>query len=215
MKKYLFLIIFFFAVYNGFAQNFTFTVYGEPQISWMVPDSRNVENAGSRIGFNGGLNFDNFFAENYAFSTGISINQITGKLQYNYEREFIANDGNYTLDSAGIAEYSLQYIDIPIGLKFKTVEIGYTKFFAHLGLNAMVNIKANGNLPDINDINIAEEVNWYNLGYYFGGGIEYSIGGTTALVVGLTYRNGFVDITEDENNKVTSGNLSLRLGILF
>ena len=97
------------------------------------------------------------------------------------------------------------------------MEIGYTKFFAHLGLNAAINIKASANLTntDRNDLNISEEIKFYNLGYYVGGGIEYSLGGTTAIVVGLTYKNGFVDVTSDENNKATSENVSLRLGILF
>jgi len=215
MKKYLVLIVFFMIVLKASSQNFTFTVYGEPQLSWLNADANNVENAGVRMGFNGGLNFDNFFAENYAFSTGISINKIAGKLTYNYDKDFVANDGTYTLDSAGTAEYDLQYIDIPLGLKFKTIEIGYTKFFAHLGLNAQINIKATGTLPDQSNLNISEEVNWYNAGYYVGGGIEYSLGGTTAIVVGLTYKNGFLDVTADENNKATSENVSLRLGILF
>jgi hypothetical protein len=215
MKKYLFLIAFVLIVFKANSQGFTFTVYGEPQLSWLKPDASNVDNAGARLGFNGGLNFDNFFAENYAFSTGISINKISGKLTYKYDKDFIANDGEYTLDSLQTADYNLQYIDIPLGLKFKTVEIGYTKFFAHLGLNLGINIKASGDLPEYNSINISEEINWYNMGYYFGGGIEYSLGGTTAIVVGLTYRNGFLDVTSDENNKVTSENVSLRLGILF
>ncbi len=215
MKKYLFLIAFLFLVIKGFSQNFTFTVYGEPQLSWLSADAKNVETAGTKIGFNGGLNFDNFFAENYAFSTGISINKIAGELIYNYDRDFQGNDGNYTLDSAGTAEFNLQYIDIPLGLKFKTIEIGYTKIFAHLGLNAGINIKSALNLPDVADVNIIEEINWYNLGYYAGGGIEYSLGGNTAIVAGLTYKKGFMDITENESNVVTNGNVSLRVGLLF
>ncbi|MFP4525988.1 MAG: porin family protein [Bacteroidales bacterium] len=215
MKKYLLTIAFVFAIFTVTAQNFNFTVYGEPHISWMTPDARDAENGGGKIGFNAGFNFDNFFAQNYAFSTGISINKMPGKITYFYDREIEARDGTYQLDSAGTVEYNLQYIDIPIGLKFKTIEIGYTKFFAHLGLNCNINIKSAADFSDYKDINISNDMNWYNIGYYFGGGVEYSLGGSTAIVAGLTYRNGFLDVTKEKRNKVTTGNFSLRLGILF
>ncbi len=215
MKKYLFIVILFCFSQALYSQNeFTFTVFGEPQISWMAPDSKDVEGVGSQISFNAGFNFDNFFAERYAFSTGLSINSIRGKLLYKDTKNLEASDTTYQLTN-GEVKYSLQYINIPIGLKFKTIEIGYTKFFAHLGLDAAINIKSSADFPNAEDVNISKEINWYNLGYYIGGGIEYSLGGSTALVGGLTYKNGFMDITKSNNNKVTSGTVSLRLGILF
>jgi hypothetical protein len=82
-------------------------------------------------------------------------------------------------------------------------------------MDANISIRAKANLPHEANIDAANEMHWYNLGYYIGGGVEYSIGGTTAIVAGLTYKNGFLDVTEKENLKLTTGNLSLRLGILF
>lgn len=215
MKKYCILLLFIFISLKGFTQGISFTVFAEPQVGWYTPDSKNVEGAGSMIGFNGGLNLDNFFARNYAFSTGISINNINGKVKYK-EPGFIEGlDSTYTIKTGEVIEYHMQYINIPIGLKFKSVEIGYTRFYAHLGMDANINVKAKANIPRENNIDAANEIHWYNLGYYIGGGLEYSLGGTTAIVAGLTYKNGFLDITEAENNKVTTGNISLRLGILF
>ncbi|MGM0497535.1 MAG: porin family protein [Bacteroidota bacterium] len=215
MKKYLFILTLFCLSHTLYAQNeYTFTVFGEPQVSWMSPDSKDVESDGSQISFNGGFNFDNFFADRYAYSTGISINNIKGKLRYKDSRDISAKDTTYSITDE-VVSYNLQYIDIPLGLKFKTIEIGYSRFFAHLGLDAAINIKSSADLPGSNDVNVSNDVNWYNLGYYFGGGIEYSIGGSTALVGGITYKNGFTDITKNNSNKVTSGNVSLRLGILF
>ena len=215
MKKYLFILILFSLSRGLYAQNqYTFTVFGEPQISWMSPDSKNVESDGSQISFNAGFNFDNFFAERYAYSTGLSINNIKGKLHYKDSRDISAKDTSYTITD-DVVSYNLQYLDIPLGLKFKTIEIGYTSFFTHLGLNAAINIKSSADVPGSNDVNVSDEVNWYNLSYYIGAGIEYSIGGGTALVGGVTYKNGFLDITKNNNTKVTSGNVSLRLGILF
>src|SRR6056297_3302678 len=98
MKKYLFILILFSLSRGLYAQNqYTFTVFGEPQISWMSPDSKNVESDGSQISFNAGFNFDNFFAERYAYSTGLSINNIKGKLHYKDSRDISAKDTSYTI----------------------------------------------------------------------------------------------------------------------
>ena len=61
MKKYFLLLSLIFIGVSGFSQGIRFTVFGEPQLCWFTPDSKNMESAGSMIGFNGGLNFDNFF----------------------------------------------------------------------------------------------------------------------------------------------------------
>jgi len=104
-------------------------------------------------------------------------------------------------------------------LKFKTKEIGYLTYFAHLGLTTQMNIKATGTSSDANsslaDDNISDEINFFNLGYHIGAGAEYSIGGNTALVFGLMYTNGFTDITSSSDDKITTAGIALRLGILF
>ena len=41
--------------------------------------------------------------------------------------------------------------------------------------------------------------------------------GNAAIIFGLTYKNGFIDITDDSDakNKVTLSDFSIRIGILF
>jgi hypothetical protein len=62
-------------------------------------------------------------------------------------------------------------------------------------------------------------VNIFNLGYYIGMGAEYSLGGSTAICIGLYYTNGFLDVTTDHDNqpsdKVIMNNVALNLGIIF
>ena len=209
-----------FLALQGFAQNYntqkySFTVFAEPQISWFTPDSKNLKVGGSMLAFNGGLNFDSFFAENYAFSTGVSINNMNGKLEYTEEGSLMGVGSDYTLQSGEVAEYHLQYINIPIGLKFKTIEVGYSRFYAHLGLDTHINIESKVHIPGEEDIDATEAIEWYNLGYFIGGGLEYSIGGTTAIVVGASYNNGFLNIATAGDQKFTTGTVSLRLGIMF
>jgi len=220
MKRYFILIPLLLLSLQGLSQSYSpqkysFTVYAEPQISWFTPDTKNLKAGGSMLAFNGGLNFDNFFAEYYAFSTGISINNINGKLEYTEEGSLMGVGPSYTLQSGDVAEYHLQYINVPIGLKFKTIEVGYSRFYAHLGLDTYVNIKSKVNIPGEQDIDASDAIEWYNLGYYIGGGLEYSIGGTTALVAGVSYNNGFLDISAADDQKFTTGTFSLRLGIMF
>jgi opacity protein-like surface antigen len=196
-----------------------FTVFVEPKFSWMTPDLKNVDNDGTKLGVNIGLNVDKFFAPNYAIMTGISIDNTGGFLKYDLVsgKPIKTNGGMDTVPTGSTLEYKLQYINVPIGLKLKTNEIGYFTFFTHLGINAGVNIKATGEVEgyELENDNISDEIKLFNLGYYIGLGTEYSIGGNTAIVLGITYNNGFVDITTDSNNKVTNSNFAIRIGILF
>lgn len=218
MKKYLIILALLFSIVQGlYSQNTKFTVFVDPKFSWMTPDLKNVDSDGTKLGVNIGLNVDKFFAPNYAFMTGISIDNTGGFLKYTNQEPIKTNGGMDTIPAGNSLEYKLQYICIPLGLKLKTNEIGYFTFFTHLGINTSVNIKATGEVEgyELENDNISDEIKLFNIGYFIGLGTEYSIGGNTAIVLGVTYANGFVDITTDSNNKVTNSNIAIRIGILF
>jgi Outer membrane protein beta-barrel domain len=219
MKKYLFIAIFAVSCINAFSQsNLRFTVFVDPEFAWMKSDLSSIDNDASKFGVNIGLNVDNFFAKNYAVMTGISIDNTGGNLKFENEKYLQTGSGTDTLVAGSTVHYKLQYIEIPLGLKLKTNEIGYWTFFTHLGLNGGINIKAVGEVDnyELENENISDEIRLFNLGYYIGAGAEYSIGGNAAIVVGLTYNNGFVNITTDDNDsKVTLGNIAIRVGVLF
>ena len=67
--------------------------------------------------------------------------------------------------------------------------------------------------------NITEELNMFNLGYHLSAGAEYSLGGRTALVFGLSYENNFLDITKDNEgqpvDRVKHNILHFKLGVNF
>jgi len=219
MKKCLLISILLVSSIQLFAQNtnLRFTVFVDPKFSWMNSDINTIDNDGSKFGVNIGLNVDKFFADNYAIMTGISIDNTGGNLTFNYQKDLKTGNGDEPLNIGSTVKYKLQYINVPLGLKFKTNEIGYWTFFTHLGLNGGVNIKATAEVDDVEleNENISDEVRLFNLGYYIGAGTEYSIAGNTAIVLGFTYTNGFVDITDGEDSKVTLGNFAIRIGVLF
>src|SRR5690554_11195 len=67
------------------AQNYgnkRFTLSVSPTVSWMKSDHDRVGKASSTAGYNFGVFMDNFFGDNYAFTTGLTINTTGGRLNY-------------------------------------------------------------------------------------------------------------------------------------
>ncbi len=218
MKK-VFILLFVILIVNiGVAQKVRFGLQFSPIVSWMKPNVTTIESEKPSFGFNYGIVLDNNFTDHYSFSTGVLINNYGGKLRYiDKIPEFITADSTYlNLDSGAIVTYKLQFIEIPISMKFKTNEIGYITYFMRAGLNPQIKVGAKGDVTqeNISGANIKKEVNFLNLSYHIGGGIEYSLGENTAFLVEVIYSNGFLDVTSDKN-KVVLNNVALRLGILF
>jgi hypothetical protein len=111
----------------------------------------------------------------------------------------------------------LQYLDIPVGLKLKTEELGYLTFYLQLGLNPMININARGESGDgtLDDESIRENTPLFNLAYHAGLGAEYRLGGNTALIGGIRWTAGLTDVTNNDKANVTAKSISLHLGIMF
>lgn len=198
-------------------QKINFSVFFDPSINWMQSDVKEITSDGSKLGFDAGLTVDKFFAERYAFCSGISINSIGGQLKYNKNVDFKVHGQSLLVDSGSSIDYHLQYIKVPLGLKFKTTQIGYLTLYANLGLDLLLNIKATGDSSDgtLSSDDISSNIHFFNMAYFFGAGAEYSLGGSTALVFGLTYTNGFVNIANNSNANITTSSLALKLGILF
>ena len=217
MQKYILSLIILIFPVQIFSQKLSFSVVFDPQITWMKSDSKSMKTDGTRFGFNAGLVLDRYFAENYAFSTGVSIWQTGGKLMLVDSKGFQDTFWLDTLPSGTTVNYNLQYITIPISLKLNSNQIGYITFFAHLGANNHMNVRALAGVPgmDISDEDIMKEVRFIMMSYFIGGGLEYSLGGNTALMAGLYFTNGFRDVRKTEDYKVYIGNIAIRLGVKF
>lgn len=202
---------------NAYGQNARFSFMASPQINWMTSGKAGVKSDGPVAGLNTGIELDLFFAEHYAFSTGLTINNLGGRLIYN-DSISINSDGTRIMVPAGNpVKYHLQYISVPLGLKFKTIEIGYTTFWVNAGLTPMVNIRAKGTSEDgsLDKTSLKDETGLFNINYFIEAGIEYSLGGSTAIVGGLGYYPGFMDVTNRSADKINTYSFALVLGILF
>ncbi len=194
-----------------------FSVHVDPQFAWFGSDDESVEPAGSIFNLQFGLQMDRYFEQNYAFHLGIGINNLGGNLFYTDSTSFVSK-GDTIFSAPGTSmKHNLQYLDIPLGLKFKTEELGYATFFLQLGFNPMININASSTSDDgsFDDENIRENIHVFNLGYHAGIGVEYRLGGSTAAIGGLRWTSGLTDVTNNDGANITTKSISIHLGILF
>jgi hypothetical protein len=217
MKKYIISGLLLLCFIGSKGQDLRFGVFVEPELSWLTPDAKNIDRDGFRIGINGGMIMDKYFAKNYAFTTGVSISNIGGNLFYEDSLAIKTAEEEQVMSPRTTVDYRLQYVSVPLGLKFRTNQIGYFTFFAQLGFTPQINIKARADASrnQLDRENISDEINLFNLSYFFGGGIGYSLGGSTELIGGIIFNNGFIDVLKSKNSRDTLSFLSLRLGIMF
>jgi len=202
-------------------QKISFGVHADPVISWFSSDIKETSNEGARAGINFGLNFNKYFTPNYSFSSGISIINGGGILKSSEATTMEFTNFTSTVAAGEQIIYKIQYLAIPLGLKLQTNQIGYLTYFTDLGLDPKVVIGGKCDIPslDIKGEKATNELNSFNLSYHITAGVEYSLGGTTALIFGLNFDNNFLDITTDNVNqlkdKIGHKLLSFRIGVNF
>jgi hypothetical protein len=198
-----------------------FIVNVEPHVNWFHPDEDHLVNGPIRLGFTGGLRFDYRFQKFYALSFGANWNQTGGNIIY---KNPIYLDRTSGLDSVAAntkVTYRLQYVEIPVALKFFIPEIGYTTVFFEVGLDPMFNTQAYINATDnnIQKESFQQGINQFNLAWHSGLGFRYSLGGNISLQFALMYKNTFLDVTNESNIRKADNSrinqVGLNLGIVF
>jgi hypothetical protein len=202
-------------------KNIRFGVFADPVIAWFSSDTKETKNDGARPGINFGFTFNKYFDKNYSFSTGLSLLNAGGRLTNADTVVMAFNNFNTKVAPGEPMVYRIQYLNIPLGLKFESDQIGYTRFFVDLGLDAKVVLGGKVDVPskEIEKEAAADELNLFNIGYHMMAGIEYSLGGNTGVILGLGYENNFLDVTNDINSQPTDrikhNIIRFRIGINF
>jgi hypothetical protein len=202
-------------------QKISFGIHADPVVSWFSTDIKEIKNDGARPGFNFGLTYTKYFTSNYAFSSGISLLNAGGRLVSSDSTVMEFLNSKSTVAPGKPIVYKIQYLTFPVGLKLQTNQIGYVTFFSDLGLVPKIVINRKVDIPSlsIKGENASKELRMFNLSYHITAGIEYSLGGSTALVFGLDFDNNFLDITKDNANqlidKISQKILSFRFGVNF
>lgn len=244
MKKNIVLAAFFLLTLSGLRAQSSELRFGmelSPSFSWLTTDDNKINRSGSNLGLKLRMLAEYNFQENYAFSTGIGFHfNAGGQLQHDNGGSYWVNsDLGPSLDTlpAGVnLRYNLQYVEIPIGLKMRTREFGYLRYYLHPALTLGFNSQAKGTIEgrgvgnDAEEIKISRDVVGINLAWGIGAGVEYALSENTSLVGGLAFQLGFTDMNKDdgtffdesrngearkENSKTKNNALTITLGILF
>lgn len=220
MKRTVLLIAILFSLTTGYSQGVRMGLSASPQLGWLKSDAAEVDNGGAGIGFNFGLSTDFFFAERYSFSTGLYILNMGATLDYNEPITFKASQKDYVMSNASI-KYKIQYIEVPLSFRMESNQIGYFVYYGKFGLTNYFRVGASADISSPNEnvsgVGAKKEVSFYNLGYNVGAGANYYFSQNTAITFGLTYTNGFIDVTTNESveDNALLRSIALNIGILF
>ncbi len=191
-----------------------------PNFGWINPDTKELKNDGARFGYTFGLMGDFMLGsnQNYAFATGLFLNNVGGK------STFPSGDQNLSTES------KYQYIELPITLKLKTNEIGYMTYYGQIGFGTAFNISAKSDfdtydpaakkITRVTDEDIMDNTQLFKASLIVGAGMEFNFSGNTSALVGITYNNGFTNINKDikvgdKDLKAKQNYLELSLGVFF
>jgi hypothetical protein len=204
----------------GRSYGFRLGLTAHPNFGWVKPQVGKSNSVA--LGFAYGLLADFNFTENYSFSTGLTITTINGKSTEvitvpSGSSEF--PDPNPTQAPVEL-KYKLQYIELPLTLKLRTVKIGDVRWYGQFGLSNDFNIgaKQDGDISGnsaYRDLNVSDDIKFYRAGLLLGAGGEFDLNGQTSITAGLTFNNGFTDITTDKNTSVRNHYLGINFGVFF
>ncbi|MCO5275167.1 MAG: PorT family protein [Flavobacteriales bacterium] len=190
-----------------------------PNFGWINPDTKELKNDGARFGYTFGLMGDFMIGanQNYAFATGLFLNNVGGKSTYPSDKQNLITESKY------------QYIELPLTLKLKTNEIGYMTYYGQIGFGTAFNIRAKSDLDTFNergeivrvtDEDIMDNTQLFKASLIVGAGLEFNFSGNTSAMIGVTYNNGFTNINKDikvgdKELKAKQNYLELSLGVFF
>ncbi|MFA8451315.1 MAG: porin family protein [Bacteroidales bacterium] len=205
-----------------------FGIFASPSITWTKPNTSGYENNGFRIGFSWGLNAEFFLMENYAIESGFKVLFINGKLKYPHQIEItpLVKTSVGTLDRT----YNFQYIQIPLCIKMMTHEFGRFRIYGKIGIGTAFRLRAKAKdnfegefgFHKSEEKDILKETKLIRESLILGAGTEYDLGGSTRLVLGITFDNALNDILKDQNtvdpnlkHSAITNALELKVGLIF
>ncbi len=224
MKKLTLLALFMCFGFGAFAQ-VEIGLLVSPTITgnrFIAEDKYNFEKENNNLRLGVGVIADYFFAQNYAFSTGLIYRSKGSEISYNYSQE---NTDGSTTTINGTDDIAIQYIELPLSLKLFTNEIApATILYFQVGGSLNTKVAAKVNDKKVIDGNkTAKRFNIFEADVLIGGGTEFQFGESTKLFAGLTYHRGLSDIDNkyyseklgDKNISLKNNGVSLDFGVKF
>jgi hypothetical protein len=176
-------------------------------LGWVKPDVEEYASEGVRPGFTWGFISEFFMMENYAILTGFNMNFTGGKMEYPWQEDVITGSDTMMMQGQLHRQYNLKYIEIPLCLKMQTELSEKIRIFGKIGLGTAFNLNAKatdkfsyeGGEVNKSKINIDDEIALMRESLIVGGGMEWTIKGSTAVIIELTYDNAFNNLLTGDN----------------
>ncbi|HEX7368013.1 MAG TPA: porin family protein [Pelobium sp.] len=208
MKKLLLATVFALSTVTLFAQDtykgFKLGITAHPNFGWIKSDVPDIKSDGLRAGFSYGLVGDFYFADNYAFTTGLQLSTINGQTV----NESALHKGEQRI-------YKLQYLEIPAKVKLVTSDMNGLRFYGEFGLGNAFNVSAKQVVKGgVGTATADDDIAFYRASLIIGGGTQFYVGEKTAIDVGLSFNNGFTDIRRGTGT-LKSSYLGLNLAVYF
>jgi hypothetical protein len=206
---------------QAFSQDYRLSIRLSPLISWFRTNVSSVSNQGTRAGVDFSVSVEKYFADHFAVTGGLSFINSGGRLKSDVPYLFMLHSSTPEIPAGSPVIYKVQFLSIPIGLKFKSEENNNLSWFAEAGFDPRIVIRGRVDIPvlDLKDQRAMTEIKRFNLGYHITGGISYSLGETTSLSLGLGFANNFLDLTKDvvsqEPDKTVQRFLKFVFGVDF
>lgn len=157
---------------------------------------------------------------------------------------------NYTAYKLNSRLYKTTYITIPLTLKLKTGEIGYMTYYGQFGVNASFRLgshaddavtltnrssgapylTAGSGTASQDKLDNTSDMNLFKFALNIGGGAEWNLSGSTSLVFGINWYNGFSNVLKKDSKylfrtysndfnatkqNARSSAIALTVGVLF
>ncbi|MFY0252630.1 porin family protein [Chitinophaga sp. 30R24] len=190
-----------------------------PLVSVLKPQELGVTRNSAKAGLDFGLMADFSLNERgtYALASGFQVLLAGSKLKYDAGKglsDYKPNPAEYNM--------KLTYIEIPLALKLKTQPHDAIGWWGQFGTYVDFPVSGRADIVSMNQtydrVNILPQLNRINVGMLLGAGLEYPLGGNLTGLAGITYQNGFVDVTRNgkwNDGRVNMNSFALRLGIYF
>lgn len=223
----------------SFAQNsYRFGLKAASNFGWLSGTDKTSENGGTTVGLAYGLMGEYALNASYGIHAELLLSKVNSKMNLLSEQVFNKDPDNDTVTGLKY-NYTIQYLEIPICMKFNTKEIGNLVYYGNFGfspgfaLNARVSIS--GDIPTeianldptdyrVNDNegdnftldNFDDRVFLFRFPLVIGGGVEYRMAGNTSLQAGIRYANSFTDMfVKDKTVDAKNNYFALSIGVLF
>jgi hypothetical protein len=178
---------------------------------------------GLKFGFTGGLDFEHWFGDQWAITTGVLFMQ--KGIDQNYAPSSAAR-GLPRFDTSGDDNFSMNYFEIPVLLKM-AVGFGDTRPFIcagpTFGFLASASESTDGTIPPVNDLK--SYLNNMDISIYFGGGVLERILKGPAITFEAGYETGLTKVFKTEpprpfsnpigQTSATSSEILVNVGLMW